>query len=160
MYTQVILILILIDVQYLQNIAFSFEKSLNGQNHSSAHSEHPIKNPPAAKFPIPSLWGMISPYPFHVISKTLTCFIFPSWGAEIFSTYFSVWLWTVTQFNTDKNEMFLKVLLIIGNGFLISSWKCWVWISKNERILRTTAWKGCWLLFYSEFCVGVSLYFS
>ena len=43
LYTQVILILILIDVQYLQNVDFSFEKGLNGQNYSSSDSQHPIK---------------------------------------------------------------------------------------------------------------------
>ena len=32
LYTQVMLVLILIDVQYLQNVVFSFEKRLNGQN--------------------------------------------------------------------------------------------------------------------------------
>ena len=32
--TQVMLILILIDLQYSQKAAFSFEKGLNGQNHS------------------------------------------------------------------------------------------------------------------------------
>ena len=41
-----LLILILIDVKYLQNIVFSFEKGLNGQNHSSSGSHHPVK-----KFP-------------------------------------------------------------------------------------------------------------
>ena len=38
--TQVMLILILIDVQYLHNVIFSFEKGLNGQNHSSSDSHH------------------------------------------------------------------------------------------------------------------------
>ena len=38
--TQVMLILILIDVQYLQNVIFSFEKGLNGQNYSSSGSHH------------------------------------------------------------------------------------------------------------------------
>ena len=38
------LILILIDVQYSQKAVFSFEKGLNGQNHSSG-SHHPIKSP-------------------------------------------------------------------------------------------------------------------
>ena len=37
------LILILIDVQYLQNIVFSFDKGLNGRNHSSWDSDHQIK---------------------------------------------------------------------------------------------------------------------
>ena len=37
------LILISIDVQYLQNIVFSFEKGSDGQNYS-LDSHHPIKN--------------------------------------------------------------------------------------------------------------------
>ena len=47
------LILILVDIQYLQNVAFSFEKSLNGQNYSPSDS-HPLdkKDSPIAKFPI------------------------------------------------------------------------------------------------------------
>ena len=49
MYTQVMLILILIDVQYLQNIVFSFEKGSNSQNYSSSGSHQPIKKSPLAK---------------------------------------------------------------------------------------------------------------
>ena len=98
--------------------------------------------------------GRFLPYPFNANWKTLACFNFLSRGVEIVSTYFSVWLWTVTLFNTPKSEMSLKVLLIIANGILISTWKCWIWISKNESILRTTAWKGCWLLFYPKLSVG------
>ena len=37
------LILILIDVQYLQNLVFSFEKGSNVQNHSLSDSHHSIK---------------------------------------------------------------------------------------------------------------------
>ena len=37
------LILILIDVQYSQKAVFSFEKGLNGQNHSSSGSHHLVK---------------------------------------------------------------------------------------------------------------------
>ena len=44
--TQIMLILILIDVQYSQNAVFSFEKFSNRQNHSSSDSHHLIK-----KFP-------------------------------------------------------------------------------------------------------------
>ena len=40
------LILVLIDVQYIQNVVFSFEKASNGQNHSSSDSHHPITPPP------------------------------------------------------------------------------------------------------------------
>ena len=92
-------------------------------------------------FPFPVLGGEISLYPINAIWKTLACFTFQSWGVEINSTHFSVWLWTVTQFNTSKNDMFLKVLLVIGNGFLIPTWKYWIWISKNESILRTNKCK-------------------
>ena len=95
---------------------------------SKSHSLH-------QNFPFP-------PYPSNAIWKTLACFTFQSQSLKIISTYFSVWLWTVTQFNTPKNEMSLKVLLVIGNGFLIPTWKYWIWISKNESILRTIAWKS------------------
>ena len=41
--TQVMLILILIDVQYSQKAVFSFEKSSNSQNHFSSGFLHPVK---------------------------------------------------------------------------------------------------------------------
>ena len=40
LYTQVKPILILINVQYLQNVAFGLEKGLNGQNHFSGFHHH------------------------------------------------------------------------------------------------------------------------
>ena len=39
------LILILIDVQYLQNVVFNAKKSLNCQGQYSSDSQHQIKNP-------------------------------------------------------------------------------------------------------------------
>ena len=51
---QVMLVLILIDVRYSQKTVFSFEKGSNCQNHSSSGSHHLVKNPPPAKFLIPS----------------------------------------------------------------------------------------------------------
>ena len=45
------LILIVIDVQYLQNVVLRFEEGSNGQNHSSSNTYHLIKNP-LATFPI------------------------------------------------------------------------------------------------------------
>ena len=44
LYTQVVLILILIDVQYLYN-SFSYKKGLNGQSNSSSDSHQLMKNP-------------------------------------------------------------------------------------------------------------------
>ena len=44
--TQIMLILILIDVQYSQNTVFSFEKFSNRQNHSSSSSHHLVKKSP------------------------------------------------------------------------------------------------------------------
>ena len=38
------LILILINVQCLENVVFSFEKGSNSQKHSSSDSHNPIKN--------------------------------------------------------------------------------------------------------------------
>ena len=45
------LILILIVVQYLQNVVFSFEKGSNGQKYSSSGSHHLIKKSPQQNFP-------------------------------------------------------------------------------------------------------------
>ena len=47
------LILILLDAQYLQKVIFSFEKGLNSQNHSSSGSRHPIKKFTPVKFSNP-----------------------------------------------------------------------------------------------------------
>ena len=51
------LILTLLDVQYLQNVVISFEKGLNGQNPSLSDLDHPIKNPPQQNFPSSPLGG-------------------------------------------------------------------------------------------------------
>ena len=50
------LILILMNVKYLQNVVFRFEKGLNGQNHSSLGSQHQIEKSPQQNFPFPQ-WG-------------------------------------------------------------------------------------------------------
>ena len=44
--TQIMLIVILINVQYPQKAVFSFEKGSNGQNDSSSGSHHPVNLPP------------------------------------------------------------------------------------------------------------------
>ena len=51
--TQVILILVLIDVQYSQRVIFSIEKGPIGQNYSSSGSHCLVKKSSPAKFPIP-----------------------------------------------------------------------------------------------------------
>ena len=52
------------DVQYLQNGVFSFEKGLNGQNHSSTDFHHPMKKSLSSpKFLNPPLGGEISSVP-------------------------------------------------------------------------------------------------
>ena len=51
LYTQVLLILILIYVQYLQNVVFSSEKYLNGQSHSKSYFHHSVKNLPQQNLP-------------------------------------------------------------------------------------------------------------
>ena len=55
-------ILILIDVQYLQNVVFNFEKGSEAQSHSSSDSDHPVKKFLPAKFPIPSLGIIFHPW--------------------------------------------------------------------------------------------------
>ena len=58
--TQVMLVLILIiNVEYLQNNVFGFETGLNGQNHSLSDSHCLIKEFPLVRFPFPALWGFL-----------------------------------------------------------------------------------------------------
>ena len=63
LYTQVMLILILINVQYLQNVVFSFEKGSSGQNHSLSDSHQPVEKSHQVNFP--------SLLPLTTIWKTL-----------------------------------------------------------------------------------------
>ena len=56
------LIVILVDAQYLQNVVFSFEKGLNGQNHSLWDSHHPLKKSSKQNWEIP-------PYPLMLFEK-------------------------------------------------------------------------------------------
>ena len=56
------LILILTDIQYLLKVIFSFEKGLNGQNHSSLGSHHLIN-----KFPLSKMSD--SPHPLTLFGK-------------------------------------------------------------------------------------------
>ena len=62
LYTQVLQILIFIDIQYIfKNVVFSFEKGQNSQNHFSSDSHHQSRIPP----------------PFNAIWKTQTkCYFF------------------------------------------------------------------------------------
>ena len=64
------LILILIDADYLQNVVFIFEKGSNGQNHFFSDSHKLIKIFPQPKFPIPPN----APYPLRLFGKP--CIIF------------------------------------------------------------------------------------
>ena len=68
LYTQVMLILILIDVQYLQNVVLSLEKGSDDQNHSSSDSLQLIKKFLAPKFSSP-LHREKSPLPLNAIWK-------------------------------------------------------------------------------------------
>ena len=57
------LILILIDVQYLHDTVFSFKKVSCSKNHSSSGSDHPVKKLPPANFLIYPLGKGIYPSP-------------------------------------------------------------------------------------------------
>ena len=63
------LIFILIDVQYLQNVVSSFEKESNDQNNSLSDSHHPTKKFLQQNF----LFSLLGEYPltFNAIWKTL-----------------------------------------------------------------------------------------
>ena len=70
LYTQVMPIVILLDVEYSRNVVFSFERGLNDQRHSSSDSHHPIKKSPKAKFHIHlPYWVEFHPYPLTLFGK-------------------------------------------------------------------------------------------
>ena len=66
-YSKFTLILILTDAQYLQNVVFSFDKGLNGWNHSSSDSQHHIIPPPFRKTSLPT--GGNPPNPLMLFRK-------------------------------------------------------------------------------------------
>ena len=74
MYANITQILILIDVQYLQNVICGIEKGLNDQNHFLSDPHQKIHHP--TKFPIPPHWvvtGRIPPlYPLMLFAKHCT----------------------------------------------------------------------------------------
>ena len=83
---------------------------------SYPHQNFQYNTPPPSFLPTGT--GDFSPSPLMLFGKPWHVSPF-----HITSIYLSVSLWIATQFNTPKNEMPLKVLLVIGNGFLISAVK-------------------------------------
>ena len=65
------LILILIDVQYLQNVNFSFEKGLNGQNSLLLEVPPTDKKFPQQNFSFPPTVGRDFPSPLNAFWKIL-----------------------------------------------------------------------------------------
>ena len=59
------LVLILIHIQYLQDLVFSFENGSNVQNHSLSDSHHSIKKFPQQSFLLP-YWGDFPAYPLKL----------------------------------------------------------------------------------------------
>ena len=55
LYTQVMVIWILMVAQYLHNAVFGFEKGSNGENHSLSDSRSPTKKSPQQNFQSPLL---------------------------------------------------------------------------------------------------------
>ena len=69
------LILILIEVQYLHKAVFTFEKGSNCQNHSSSSSCHLVKRSPPVNIPIPQLRrGIYTPPPPRAPPSPFTAF--------------------------------------------------------------------------------------
>ena len=77
-YTQIMLILIVIHVQYLQNVAFFFETASNGQSHFSADSHNSMKKSLHKNFSSLHWEENFPTYPLYAIWKTLVCFTFLS----------------------------------------------------------------------------------
>ena len=104
LHTQVMLILILIDVQYLQNVVFRCEKDSNGQMQSSSDSNHLIKKSSLSKISLPphlktlvccmskTLYGVLShpicfPFVFTLLI-TLFTIVLIKCPVHLYSTFF------------------------------------------------------------------------
>ena len=64
------LILILIDIQYLQKPAFSFEKGSNRQNHSSSGSLQKISPSKISNYPFPPLEEIYHPTLYRYLENS------------------------------------------------------------------------------------------
>ena len=70
LYAQIMLILVLIDLQYLQNVVFSFAKCLNSWNHFSSDFHHPIKKFTLWNFPfLPEREFLLRYFPLTLFGK-------------------------------------------------------------------------------------------
>ena len=111
LYTQVMLILILINVQYLQNVLFSFEKSLNGQIHSPLDSHHQIKKV-LSPHPFPSTGGNSSPLTLNTIWITLN-------RIKTVAKTMTLLIVLITSYNFYKKETKLVLYCIIQRVILL-----------------------------------------
>ena len=122
------------------------------------------KSPSHHQFPIPLLGGEmpppLSPLPLEYYLETLACLTFQSQLVELISTHFSVWLWTVTQFNTRKNEKWKKGAFRHREWVFNTHMKILNLNFKEWKCSQDYSLKGCWLVFYPNLCVGISLGFS
>ena len=75
------LILILVDVQYLQKVVFIFGKGSNSQNHSSLDSHHQIKKSPCKISRFPTLEGL-SFLTFNTTGKALLFTLFRAYSRK------------------------------------------------------------------------------
>ena len=87
------LLSILIDVQYLQNVIFSFEKDSSGQYHSFSGSHHLVKKSPSKIYLTPTLTGEGRFLPsLNAIWKNLLPPVNPPKKKHVVSDYWGV-LW-------------------------------------------------------------------
>ena len=85
LYKQVVLILILIDVQYLQNVLFSFENGRNGQTQSFLDFHHQIKKSLVAKFTMFHKWTLLIRWyqKFFLQNYTVSLLFKSNWLVEV-----------------------------------------------------------------------------
>ena len=71
LYTQIMLILILIDVPYFHNVVFSFKNGMNGQNPTLSNS---YRTPTfSISPPLNNIWRTLGRYNLQVIPKEARC---------------------------------------------------------------------------------------
>ena len=84
-------------------------------------------------FPFP-LWGIFPPTSLMLFGKLLHFYLSITRWRKNFYTFL--------QFHCELGFSLTLPKIKCPWRFFIHTWKYWIWISKNESILSTTAWKS------------------
>ena len=144
MYRQAILILILINVQYLQKVAFSFKKGSNGKNHFPSGPYHPIQNihPKNFQSPSPLMLFLKTLFQVYLIKKNHSLFLGLICVNESLYGYSSV-VWKVQNHSQD-------LFLTTKSPEILAAHLIGLWRKKDWHRFSVTIWLLTWDIWFGK----------